>query len=51
MVVSRAAEKLQSARIYKRRAATTVSYLRVGSVLQYYSWIMQHLSIDLYGVV
>ena len=35
MVVSRAAKKLQSARPIKRRAATTVSYLRVGPVLQY----------------
>ena len=34
-VVSRAAKKLQSARPIKRRAATTVSYLRVGPVLQY----------------
>ena len=34
-VVSRAAKKLQSARPIKRRAATTVSYLRVGPVSQY----------------
>ena len=34
-VVSRAAKKLQSARPIKRRTATTVSYLRVGPVLQY----------------
>ena len=34
-VVSRAAKKLQSARPIKRRAATTVSYLSVGPVLQY----------------
>ena len=34
-VVSRAAKKLQSARPIKRRAATTVSYLRVRPVLQY----------------
>ena len=36
-VVSRAAKKLQSARPIKRRAATTVSYLRVGPVSQYQS--------------
>ena len=29
-------------------AATTASYLHVGTALQYYPWIMQHLSIDLY---
>ena len=34
-VVSCAAKKLQSACPYKRRVATTVSYLHVGSVLQY----------------
>ena len=34
-VVSHAAKKLQSARPIKRRAATTVSYLHVGPVLQY----------------
>ena len=34
-VVSRAAKKLQSARPIKRRAATTVSYLRVGPISQY----------------
>ena len=32
---SRTAKKLQSACPIKRRAATTVSYLRVGPVLQY----------------
>ena len=34
-VVSHAAKKLQSTHPYKRRVATTVSYLHVGSVLQY----------------
>ena len=34
-VVSRTAKKLQSACPIKRRAATAVSYLRVGPVLQY----------------
>ena len=34
-VVSRAAKKPQNARPIKRRAATTVSYLRVGPVSQY----------------
>ena len=34
-VVSRAAKKLQSTCPIKRRAATTVSYLRVGPVSQY----------------
>ena len=34
-VVKRTAKKLQSARPIKRHAATTVSYLRVGLVLQY----------------
>ena len=34
-LVRRATKKLQSARPIKRRVATTVSYLRVGTVLQY----------------
>ena len=34
-VVSRVAKKLQSACPYKRCAANTVSYIRVGMVLQY----------------
>ena len=44
-VVRRAAKKLQSARPIKRRAATTVSYLRVGTVLQYVTefWKITHM--------